>query len=106
VLEILVLFCNVVELHRVFFFFFFFCMGYKCSLHFLFGKNFERATRIVDQRGVKRISGEPSGRFIFQVKFILYLHPLFVPLWIDMFRELASRWFNPDLDRHHKVVLG
>ncbi|KAH7836284.1 hypothetical protein Vadar_034326 [Vaccinium darrowii] len=36
-------------------------------LHFLFGKNFERATRIVDQRGVKRISGESSGRFIFQV---------------------------------------
>nr|KJB32284.1 hypothetical protein B456_005G233100 [Gossypium raimondii] len=36
-------------------------------LHFLFGKNFERATRIVDQRGVKKISGEPSGRFIFQV---------------------------------------
>ncbi|KAK7819020.1 zinc finger swim domain-containing protein 7, partial [Quercus suber] len=28
---------------------------------------FERATRIVDQRGVKRISGKPSGRFIFQV---------------------------------------
>lgn len=38
-----------------------------CSLHFLFGKNLERATRIVDQRGVKRISGEPSGRSIFQV---------------------------------------
>ncbi|KAM3742741.1 hypothetical protein ACB098_07G091100 [Castanea mollissima] len=37
-------------------------------LLFLFGKNFERATRIVDQRGVKRISGEPSGRFIFQCK--------------------------------------
>ncbi|CAI8598778.1 unnamed protein product [Vicia faba] len=36
-------------------------------LHFLFGKNFEGATRIVDQRGVKRIFGEPSGRFIFQV---------------------------------------
>ncbi|KAK3192987.1 hypothetical protein Dsin_024297 [Dipteronia sinensis] len=36
-------------------------------LHFLFGKNFERATRIVDQRGVKRISGEPSKRSIFQV---------------------------------------
>ncbi|XP_058190268.1 uncharacterized protein LOC131307659 [Rhododendron vialii] len=36
-------------------------------LHFLFAKNFERATRIVDQRGVKRISGEPSGRSIFQV---------------------------------------
>ncbi|XP_010028385.1 zinc finger SWIM domain-containing protein 7 [Eucalyptus grandis] len=36
-------------------------------LHFLFGKNLERATRILDQRGVKRISGEPSGRFIFQV---------------------------------------
>ncbi|KAF9616783.1 hypothetical protein IFM89_032336 [Coptis chinensis] len=29
--------------------------------------NFERATRIVDQRGVKRISGEPSGRCVFQV---------------------------------------
>ncbi|XP_012085987.1 zinc finger SWIM domain-containing protein 7 [Jatropha curcas] len=36
-------------------------------LHFVFGKNFERATRIVDQRGVKRIYGEPSGRCIFQV---------------------------------------
>lgn len=36
-------------------------------LHFLFGKNFERATRIVDQQGVKRLSGEPSGRSIFQV---------------------------------------
>ncbi|EEF42882.1 conserved hypothetical protein [Ricinus communis] len=36
-------------------------------LHLLFGKNFERATRIVDQRGVKRITGEPSGRCIFQV---------------------------------------
>ncbi|XP_073142489.1 uncharacterized protein [Henckelia pumila] len=36
-------------------------------LHFLFGKNFERATKIVDQRGVKRISGEPSGRSVFQV---------------------------------------
>ncbi|XP_059652983.1 uncharacterized protein LOC132300058 isoform X2 [Cornus florida] len=38
-----------------------------CYLHFLFGKNLERATRIVDQQGVKRISGEPSGRSIFQV---------------------------------------
>lgn len=36
-------------------------------LHFLFGKNLERATKIVDQRGVKRILGEPSGRSIFQV---------------------------------------
>ncbi|XP_038903696.1 zinc finger SWIM domain-containing protein 7 [Benincasa hispida] len=36
-------------------------------LHFLFGKNFERATRIVDQRGVKKISGDPSTRSIFQV---------------------------------------
>ncbi|KAF3435523.1 hypothetical protein FNV43_RR22612 [Rhamnella rubrinervis] len=36
-------------------------------LHFLFGKNFERATRIVDQRGVKRVSGQPSGRSVFQV---------------------------------------
>uniref|UniRef100_A0A7N1A7V3 SWIM-type domain-containing protein n=1 Tax=Kalanchoe fedtschenkoi TaxID=63787 RepID=A0A7N1A7V3_KALFE len=37
------------------------------TLHFLFGKNTERAARIVDQGGVKRISGEPSGRCIFQV---------------------------------------
>ncbi|XP_038682341.1 zinc finger SWIM domain-containing protein 7 isoform X2 [Tripterygium wilfordii] len=36
-------------------------------LNFLFGKNFERATKIVDQRGVKKISGEPSGRSVFQV---------------------------------------
>ncbi|XP_075501745.1 uncharacterized protein LOC142539888, partial [Primulina tabacum] len=39
----------------------------QLALHFLFGKNFERATNIVDQKGVKRISGEPSGRSIFQV---------------------------------------
>lgn len=37
------------------------------TLLFIFGKNFERATRIVDQRGVKKISGQPSGRYIFQV---------------------------------------
>lgn len=36
-------------------------------LHFLFGKNFERATRIVDQGGVRRVSGSPSGRFFFLV---------------------------------------
>ncbi|KAL7591494.1 uncharacterized protein LOC111904249 [Lactuca sativa] len=36
-------------------------------LHTLFGKNLERASRIVDQRGVKKISGEPSGRSIFQI---------------------------------------
>ncbi|RHN60146.1 hypothetical protein MtrunA17_Chr4g0022281 [Medicago truncatula] len=41
-------------------------INFICKLHFLFGKNFEGATRIVDQRGVKRISGNPSGRFIFQ----------------------------------------
>ncbi|PKI71361.1 hypothetical protein CRG98_008220 [Punica granatum] len=37
----------------------------QVSLNFLFGKNLERATRIVDQCGVKKISGEPSGRSIF-----------------------------------------
>lgn len=37
------------------------------TLHFLFGKNFERATRIVDQGGVRRVSGSPSGRFLFLV---------------------------------------
>ncbi|XP_076931770.1 uncharacterized protein LOC143599924 isoform X1 [Bidens hawaiensis] len=36
-------------------------------LHILFGKNLERATKIVDARGVKKISGQPSGRSIFQV---------------------------------------
>ncbi|XP_010683044.2 uncharacterized protein LOC104897797 [Beta vulgaris subsp. vulgaris] len=36
-------------------------------LQFLFGKNLERATRIVDQRGVKKLCGEPSGHSIFQV---------------------------------------
>ncbi|KAL3024179.1 hypothetical protein AAZX31_04G105800, partial [Glycine max] len=34
---------------------------------FLVWKNFEGATRIVDQRGVSKISAHPSGRFIFQV---------------------------------------
>uniref|UniRef100_A0A1D1XP80 Zinc finger SWIM domain-containing protein 7 n=1 Tax=Anthurium amnicola TaxID=1678845 RepID=A0A1D1XP80_9ARAE len=36
-------------------------------LHFLFGKNFERATRIVDQGGVRKLSGAPSGRSLFLV---------------------------------------
>ncbi|XP_078430293.1 uncharacterized protein LOC144702215 [Wolffia australiana] len=36
-------------------------------LHFLFGKNFERATRIVDQGGVRRIRSVPSGRSVFLV---------------------------------------
>ncbi|KAL8136581.1 hypothetical protein V2J09_002582 [Rumex salicifolius] len=35
--------------------------------HFIFGKNFERATKLVDQRRVKKICGEPSGRCIYQV---------------------------------------
>ncbi|XP_027937023.1 zinc finger SWIM domain-containing protein 7 isoform X2 [Vigna unguiculata] len=43
-------------------------MQHETSLHFLFGKNFEGATRIVDQRGVSKISAHPSGRFIFQVR--------------------------------------
>ncbi|KAG5577071.1 hypothetical protein H5410_057205 [Solanum commersonii] len=47
------------------------CFYYNSSflsrLHFLFGKNLERAMRIVDQRGVKRMLGHPSGRSIFQV---------------------------------------
>ncbi|OMO65796.1 hypothetical protein COLO4_30985 [Corchorus olitorius] len=38
----------------------------QLCLRFLFGKNFERATMIVDQKGVKKISGEPSSRSIFQ----------------------------------------
>ncbi|KAE9593955.1 putative Zinc finger, SWIM-type [Lupinus albus] len=37
------------------------------TLRFIFGKNLEGASRIVDQRGVKRITAEPSGRVIFQV---------------------------------------
>ncbi|XP_022762135.1 zinc finger SWIM domain-containing protein 7-like [Durio zibethinus] len=36
-------------------------------LHFLFGKNFEKATRIAYQRGIKKISGEPTGRSILQI---------------------------------------
>ncbi|KAL4196208.1 hypothetical protein AMTRI_Chr04g182190 [Amborella trichopoda] len=36
-------------------------------LHFLYGKNFERATRIVDQAGVKKLSAKQSGRALFQV---------------------------------------
>ncbi|KAJ3673034.1 hypothetical protein LUZ60_006408 [Juncus effusus] len=36
-------------------------------LNFLFGKNLERATRIVDQGGVRRVVGLPSGRSLFLV---------------------------------------
>lgn len=67
----------------------FFFLGYfNCSLHFLFGKNFERATRIVDQRGVKRISGEPSGRSIFQVHCILF----YIHICLHGFSNLRQKW--------------
>ncbi|KAJ8478637.1 hypothetical protein OPV22_022364 [Ensete ventricosum] len=36
-------------------------------LHFLFGRNLERATRIVDQGGVRKVSAAPSGRSFFLV---------------------------------------
>ncbi|KAG0479286.1 hypothetical protein HPP92_009985 [Vanilla planifolia] len=36
-------------------------------LHFLFGKNLERATTIVDQSGIGRVFGKPSGRVVFKV---------------------------------------
>ncbi|XP_074559252.1 uncharacterized protein LOC141815230 isoform X2 [Curcuma longa] len=36
-------------------------------LHFLFGKNLERAARIVDQGGVRKLSATPSGRSLFLV---------------------------------------
>jgi hypothetical protein len=63
------------------------------SLHFLFGKNLERATRIVDQRGVKRIVGEPSGRSIFQVSLLFKsasgfaLYPCFQLISVKQFGQ-------------------
>ncbi|EPS71109.1 hypothetical protein M569_03649, partial [Genlisea aurea] len=36
-------------------------------LHFIFGRHLEKAAKIVDSNGVKRISGKPSGRSIFKV---------------------------------------
>ncbi|KAK1300444.1 hypothetical protein QJS10_CPB13g00483 [Acorus calamus] len=36
-------------------------------LHFLFGRNFERAARIVDEGGVRKISAVTSGRSLFVV---------------------------------------
>ncbi|MCO5612965.1 hypothetical protein L7F22_067238 [Adiantum nelumboides] len=36
-------------------------------LYFLYSKNLERALRILDQKGVYRITGEPSKRVVFQV---------------------------------------
>ncbi|CAD5185092.1 unnamed protein product [Musa acuminata subsp. burmannicoides] len=36
-------------------------------LQFLFGRNLERATRIVDQGGVRKVSAAPSGRSFFLV---------------------------------------
>ncbi|KAI0504815.1 hypothetical protein KFK09_015768 [Dendrobium nobile] len=37
------------------------------NLHLLFGDNLESATIIVDQGGVQKHTGNPSGRFIFKV---------------------------------------
>ncbi|CAM6096784.1 unnamed protein product [Calypogeia fissa] len=36
-------------------------------LYFLFNKNLEKALRILDNRGVTRITANPSGRVVFQV---------------------------------------
>lgn len=60
------------------------CGWFSRSLHFLFGKNLERATRIVDQRGVKRISGELSGRSIYQVYFFS------TTIWLHCFRAMKT----------------
>lgn len=64
----------------------------------MFGKNFERATRIFDQGGVKKISGEPSGRSIFQVIFLLSLS-LSLPIcfrwsWLgqDIYQVIRHCW--------------
>jgi hypothetical protein len=38
-----------------------------CSLETLFGKNMLRACKIVDERGVRRVTGAPSGRSLFLV---------------------------------------
>ncbi|PKU65462.1 hypothetical protein MA16_Dca012184 [Dendrobium catenatum] len=40
---------------------------FPLPLHLLFGKNLERATIIVDEGGVQKHTGNPSGRFIFKV---------------------------------------
>jgi hypothetical protein len=37
------------------------------SLETLFGKNMLRACKIVDERGVRRVTGAPSGRSLFLV---------------------------------------
>lgn len=84
----------VFSTHRLLLYLKFVSFGLKSkpSLHFLFGKNFEGATRIVDQRGVKRISGHPSGRFIFQVSlphlscFCIYPCFVFSPPPLNRFR--------------------
>ncbi|KAL4181157.1 hypothetical protein AMTRI_Chr12g269860 [Amborella trichopoda] len=39
----------------------------RLSILLLYGKNFERATRIVDQGVVKKLSAKPSRRALFQV---------------------------------------
>lgn len=53
-------------------------------LHFLFGKNFEKATRIVDQRGVKRISGEQSSRTVFQVLSIFLMVVVLISIYLAL----------------------
>jgi len=62
-------------------------------LHFLFGKNFERATRIVDQGGVKTIRGQRSGRSIFQVLVYSYLHPI-QSLIVQFYWRVGFRFSN------------
>uniref|UniRef100_A0A453B6V4 Uncharacterized protein n=1 Tax=Aegilops tauschii subsp. strangulata TaxID=200361 RepID=A0A453B6V4_AEGTS len=38
-----------------------------CSLDHLFGKNMLRACKILDEGGVRRVTGAPSGRSLFLV---------------------------------------
>ncbi|PKA61014.1 putative holliday junction resolvase [Apostasia shenzhenica] len=61
-----------------------------CSLHFLCGKNLERATRIVDQGGVKRVSGKPSGRFVFLVSSSFSPCPFYLKSKSLLFFEVAA----------------
>lgn len=42
-------------------------LGALRSLETLFGKNMLRACKIVDERGVRRVTGAPRGRSLFLV---------------------------------------
>lgn len=102
VLQILVLFCNVVELFWGFHFWAINAACFSCLVRTLSELQGQQIKEVSRGFLVSLVGGSS-----FRLRLFLYLHTRFVTLWIDMLMKLTTRWFDPDQNKHphHEVVL-